>query len=112
MVTGGITVSDSEVRSYYVDQGTKIKFDYAVINSDDVEKQINPTDAELQTFFKTNAAKYANAIPESRKISYIAFSEARNQAALRRSLTRKSSSITPSIRRTIRSMNRSRCATS
>jgi peptidyl-prolyl cis-trans isomerase D len=75
MVTGGITVSDSEVRSYYVDQGTKIKFDYAVINSADLEKEINPSDAELQTFFKTNAAKYANAIPESRKISYIAFSE-------------------------------------
>ena len=75
MVTGGITVSDSEVRSYYVDQGTKIKFDYAVINSADLEKQINPSDAELQTFFKANAAKYANAIPESRKISYFAFSE-------------------------------------
>lgn len=73
MVTGGITVSDAEVRASYIDQGTKIKFDYAVINADDVQKQINPTDAELQTFFKTNAAKYANAIPESRKISYIAF---------------------------------------
>ncbi len=74
MVTGGITVSDSEVRSSYVDQGTKIKFNYAVINSADLEKTINPTDAELQSFFKTNAAKYATAIPESRKISYFAFS--------------------------------------
>ena len=42
MVTGGITVSDSEVRSYYVDQGTKIKFDYAVINSADLEKADQP----------------------------------------------------------------------
>jgi len=75
LVTGGITVSDAEVRAYYVDQGTKIKFDYAVISAEDVEKQINPTDAELQAFFKTNAARYANAIPESRKISYIAFGE-------------------------------------
>jgi peptidyl-prolyl cis-trans isomerase D len=75
LVTGGITVSDAEVRSYYVDQGTKIKFDYAVINSADLEKTINPTDAELQAFFKTNAAKYAKAIPESRKVSYFAFGE-------------------------------------
>src|SRR5271168_113588 len=75
MVTGGITVSDAEVRSYYTDQATKIKFDYAVINSADVEKQINPTDAELQAFFKINAAKYATAIPEARKISYFAFSD-------------------------------------
>jgi peptidyl-prolyl cis-trans isomerase D len=75
MVTGGITVSGNEVRDYYVNQGTKIKFDYAVIDSAEVEKQINPTDAELQTFFKSNTAKYATAIPESRKVSYFAFSD-------------------------------------
>jgi len=75
MVSGGITVSDAEVRSYYVDQATKVKFDYAVINSADLEKEINPSDADLQKLFKTNAAKYAKAIPESRKISYLAFSD-------------------------------------
>ena len=41
-------------------QGTKIKFDYAVLSSEDLLKQINPTDAELEAFFKQNAAKYAN----------------------------------------------------
>ncbi len=75
MVTGGITVSNAELQSYYVDQNTKIKFDYAVINASDIEKGISPSDAELQTFFKANAAKYATAVPEARKISYIAFSE-------------------------------------
>ncbi|AXC15003.1 Peptidyl-prolyl cis-trans isomerase PpiD [Acidisarcina polymorpha] len=75
MVTGGITVSDAEVRDYYIEQGTKIKFDYAVISSTDLEKQINPSEAELQTFFKTNAAKYATAVPEARKITYIAFAD-------------------------------------
>jgi peptidyl-prolyl cis-trans isomerase D len=75
MVTGGITVSDAEVRNYYVDQNTKIKFDYAVIEASDVEKQINPTEADLQGFFKANASKYATAVPESRKISYIAFAD-------------------------------------
>ena len=57
MVTGGVTVSDQDVRNAYREQGTKIKFDYAVINSEDLRKQINPTDAELQAFFKQNAAK-------------------------------------------------------
>jgi peptidyl-prolyl cis-trans isomerase D len=75
MVTGGISVSDADVRAYYIDQGTKIKFDYAVISSEEIQKQINPTDADLQAFFKTNAAKYAHAIPETRKISYIAFGD-------------------------------------
>jgi peptidyl-prolyl cis-trans isomerase D len=73
MVTGGITVSDSEVRNSYIDQNTKIKFDYAVIDAADIEKEINPSDADLQTFFKANAAKYATAMPETRKVSYIAF---------------------------------------
>jgi peptidyl-prolyl cis-trans isomerase D len=81
MVTGGITVSNAEVRSYYVDQATKIKFDYAVINSADLEKEINPTDADLHQFFKTNAAKYAKAAPESRKISYLAFSDGQEPGA-------------------------------
>jgi peptidyl-prolyl cis-trans isomerase D len=75
LITGSVTVSDSEVRASYIQQGTKIKFDYAVISSDDLRKTINPTDAELQAFFKQNAAKYANAVPEARKIQYIAFTD-------------------------------------
>ena len=51
----------------------KIKFDYAVISGDDIRKSINPTDAELEAFFKKNAARYANAVPEERTISYFAF---------------------------------------
>lgn len=72
-VTAGVTVSDKEVRDSYTTQATKIKFDYAVLSADDLRKQINPTDAELQTFFKQNAARYAKAIPEARKVQYIAF---------------------------------------
>jgi peptidyl-prolyl cis-trans isomerase D len=74
LVTGGVSISAAEVRQSYITQATKIKFDYAVISADDIRKQINPTDAELQAFFKQNAAKYAQAVPETRKIEYIAFS--------------------------------------
>lgn len=73
LITGGVTVSDEAVREAYRVQGTKVKFDYAVISSDDVKKTINPSDAELQAFFKQNSARYANAIPETRKIEYVAF---------------------------------------
>jgi peptidyl-prolyl cis-trans isomerase D len=72
MVTGGITVSGEDVRDAYRQQGTKIKFDYAVINAEDLRKQINPTDAELQAFFKQNAARYKDAVPETRKVAYFA----------------------------------------
>jgi peptidyl-prolyl cis-trans isomerase D len=74
LVTGGVSISDAEVRQSYITQGTKIKFDYAVISADDIRKQINPSDAELETYFKQNATKYAQSIPETRKVQYIAFS--------------------------------------
>jgi len=73
LVTGGVTVSDAAVRADYMQQGTKVKFDYAVIAAADIKKTINPTDVELQDFFKKNAARYATAIPETRKIELFAF---------------------------------------
>jgi len=72
-ITGGVTVSDSEVRDSYRTQATKVKFDYATISSDDISKSINPSDADLQTFFTQNKNKYATAVGESRKITYVAF---------------------------------------
>jgi peptidyl-prolyl cis-trans isomerase D len=73
LITGGVSVSDAAVRAAYLKDGTKVKFDYAVVSSDDLRKTINPSDAELQSFFKTNQVRYANAIPETRKIEYVAF---------------------------------------
>jgi peptidyl-prolyl cis-trans isomerase D len=73
LITGGVTVSDNAVREAYKVDGTKVKFDYAVISSDDLRKTINPSDAELQDFFKKNAARYATAVPEARKIEYVSF---------------------------------------
>jgi peptidyl-prolyl cis-trans isomerase D len=73
LITGGVTVSDAAVREAYRVSGTKVKFDYAVVSSEDVKKTINPSDAELQTFFKQNAGRYATAIPETRKIEYVGF---------------------------------------
>ena len=77
LITGGVTVSDNAVREAYRVQGTKVKFGYAVISADEIKKTINPTDAELQEFFKQNAAKYAQAVPETRKIEYMAFDAAK-----------------------------------
>jgi peptidyl-prolyl cis-trans isomerase D len=76
LITGAVTVPDNAVRQAYIQAGTKVKFDYAVVSAEDVKKTINPSDADLQTFFKQNAARYANAIPETRKIQYVAFTAA------------------------------------
>ena len=73
MITAGVTVGPQEVRDAYRKQNIKIKFDYAIISSDDLLKTINPSDSDLEAFFKKNAARYATAVPEERKISYFAF---------------------------------------
>ncbi|ADW68268.1 peptidylprolyl isomerase [Granulicella tundricola] len=73
LITGGVTVSDNAVRDSYRVSGTKVKFDYAVITSDTLRATVNPSDSDLQTFFKTNQARYATAVPESRKLNYFAF---------------------------------------
>ena len=70
LVTGGVSVPDSAVRAQYLQTGTKVKFDYAVISGSDVKNSINPSDAELEAFFKSAAAHYASAIPETRKIEF------------------------------------------
>jgi len=73
LITAGVTVGDQEVRDTYRKHNIKVKFDYAVISPDDLRNQINPSDAELQSFFKKNAARYATAVPEERTITYFSF---------------------------------------
>ncbi len=75
LITAGVTVSDQEVRALYLKANIKIKFDYAVISAEDLRKTINPSDSDLEAFFKKNAAQYAQAVPEERKITYFAFTQ-------------------------------------
>ena len=73
LITAGVSVSDQEVRDNYRKASVKIKFDYAVLSASDLGKTINPSDSDLQAFFTKNAARYAKAVPEERKITYFAF---------------------------------------
>ena len=72
MVTGGVVVPESAARDAYLKQGEKVKFDYAVISAADIKKTINPSDADLEQYFKSNAPRYATAIPEQRKVEFFA----------------------------------------
>jgi peptidyl-prolyl cis-trans isomerase D len=73
LIVAGVTVSDDEIKDEYRKQNIKIKFDYAVISGEELRKTINPSDAELQAFFTKSAAKYANAVPETRSVAYFSF---------------------------------------
>ena len=67
-----MTVSDQEARESYRKENVKIKFDYAVIESEKLRETINPSDPALEAFFRKNAARYATAAPEQRRITYFA----------------------------------------
>ena len=73
LITAGVTVSDKDVRDFYRKNALKIKFEYAVLKSEDLSKEINPSDADLEAFFKKNAPRYAKAVPEQRTITYFGF---------------------------------------
>lgn len=73
LVSSGVTVGDQEVRDAYRKSSLKIKFDYAILSSDDLRKTINPSDGDLEAYFNKNKARYATAVPEERKITYFSF---------------------------------------
>ena len=75
-VTANANVSDNAVRDEVRQQGMKVKFDYAVVSAEDVAKAINPIDTDLEAFFRKNQARYAAAVPEQRRITYIAIDQA------------------------------------
>jgi peptidyl-prolyl cis-trans isomerase D len=83
LISAGVTVGDQEVRDAYRKQNIKIKFDYAVISADDLRKTINPSDGDLEAFFKKNAARYASAVPESARSLTLPLRPARFPAAFR-----------------------------
>jgi hypothetical protein len=63
------------VEQAFKDQGTKVKFQYAILKLDDITKTIKPTDTELKAYFEVNQARYANAIPEKRQLKYFILNE-------------------------------------
>src|SRR5919108_6343514 len=79
MVTGGASVSDNEVQQEFRKQNTKVKFQYAVLTTDQIKKQIHPTNAELKAYYDRNKQLYVNAIPEKRKVRYILIDTAKLQ---------------------------------
>lgn len=82
VVTANAIVPESDVEQAYKDKNTKVKFQYAVISLDDVQKSIKPTDTELKTYFDLNQARYQNAIPEKRALKYFVINDKDLEAKL------------------------------
>lgn len=78
-VAGSVTVSDQDIAEQYKRENTKVKFNYAVLTLDNIQKQIKPTDADLKAYFDSHKAAYTNAIPEKRSARYIFIDTAKLQ---------------------------------
>jgi peptidyl-prolyl cis-trans isomerase D len=74
-ITAGVTVSPAEIEQAYKNQNTKVKFQYAVLDSADLEKQVKPTDAELKAYYEANKARYQSSVPEKREIRYFVLND-------------------------------------
>jgi peptidyl-prolyl cis-trans isomerase D len=74
-VGASANASDAEVEQAYKDRNLKVKFQYAVLNLDELTKQIKPTPSEVEAFFAANKAGYQNAIPEKRQIRYFVIND-------------------------------------
>jgi peptidyl-prolyl cis-trans isomerase D len=70
-IEGGVVVSQSELQQQFKTENTRVKFDYAVLSMDDVEKQVTVSDSELRAYYEKQKPQLANSIPEERKIKYI-----------------------------------------
>lgn len=71
MVQGTVTVPESDVKDDYFKQNRKVKFEYAVLTTPDLMKQVKVTDTELKAYYDKHQQDYKNSIPEKRKARYI-----------------------------------------
>jgi peptidyl-prolyl cis-trans isomerase D len=77
IVEGTVFVFDAELRQDYVQKNTRIKFEYAVLTTDDIMKQLHPTDAELKAYYDKNLKVYENSIPQKRRVQYVVIDTAK-----------------------------------
>ncbi len=70
-IEGGVVATQAELQKQFEAENVRVKFDYAVLSLDDIEKQVKPTDAELHAYYEQHKPQLANTIPEKRKIRYI-----------------------------------------
>jgi peptidyl-prolyl cis-trans isomerase D len=71
LIGGGAMVTEADVRQAFEKQGTKVKFDYAVLTKDSIVKELHPSEVELKAYYDRNKQQYNNSIPEKRKIGYV-----------------------------------------
>jgi peptidyl-prolyl cis-trans isomerase D len=71
LIQSGVHVPESEIQQEFKKQHQQVKFEYAVLNTEQMLKDIKPAEAELKAYYDSHKAQYANANPEKRKARYV-----------------------------------------
>jgi peptidyl-prolyl cis-trans isomerase D len=71
MISGTVIASSTELQQQFEQDNTKVKFEYAVLTTDQLKKEIHPSETELKAFYEKNKQTYVDSIPEQRKVRYI-----------------------------------------
>lgn len=74
-VGASVNATDAEIEQAYKERNTKVKFQYAVLNLDEISKQVKPTETEIKAYFESNKPAYTNSIPEKRQIRYFVLND-------------------------------------
>ncbi len=69
LLTDSISVPDSQLRELFLRQNQDAVAQYVVFDKEAAKKRINPTEAELRTYFDANKDKYH--IKEERRVQYL-----------------------------------------
>ncbi|MDT8069729.1 MAG: peptidyl-prolyl cis-trans isomerase [Terriglobia bacterium] len=70
-IEGGVIATKAEIQKQFDAENVKVKFDYAFLSLDDIEKQVKPSDAELRAYYEKQKPQLTNTIPEKRQIRYV-----------------------------------------
>jgi peptidyl-prolyl cis-trans isomerase D len=68
LVTDGISASPEELQEEFLRSNEKVKLDYVFIKPEELETKLNPSDAELSSYYETNKSRYM--VPERRVVRY------------------------------------------
>jgi len=65
----GTIVSEAEIEQSYRERNDKIKVQFAKLTEDKYRAEVNPSQQDVETFFKTNQARYS--VPESKNLAIL-----------------------------------------
>lgn len=68
LITDGISASPEELLEEFQHSNEKVKLDYVSIKPEELEAKLNPSDAELSSYYEKNKSRYS--VPERRVVRY------------------------------------------